>query len=960
MLSSYLYNLSRHRHNIIYTKSSFLTRTPIKEIQTVNGLTSRTTTRTIRQLYSGKPNSKKISAVSLSPSSSSSREFYDNLRRKTKKWLKSPINSCQDVSMGRFLMREWSGITSSSSSSSSCNSLFLSKKISVNVDFNIEEERAAQQTKILRRWVRERIATADNTSGIDDTQKDHTISQQPSRGNINRNRSNNNSREMVEMLNRCLDSWKKVVPPLSKTMTNNSIIRIGSKKSERRSINRNMSIHNAPLESMRLMNLFHDTSIFLNDKGLRPNQKTYSMCMNVLSLYPEASTACDDVLSLYERCCHSKDVETKQQPDLQFFNVCLHTLAKFGTYHPTIAPILVEQIFQEMTTTINLSPNKLCFVSLLHAWANTITHTTSTGTSIGDNNNKNYNSSISAHNNDDNDNESDKKSCYKKNNSIIADEIFSMTTKVETSHLSAADRTEAILERMIHNYPHLVDVICFNICIDAWGKQGVPERAEALLMRLIHIRFGNTFNNDSNNHVDDIIQTNNTLRPNIISFNSTINAWAKCCNMGISVHRQHCDPQEAIERVGILLQQMKLYECEPTLETFASVMEAYSNTPNPGLKVQLFLDELETMYLEGDISLPPCKVCYLMAIRAWGRTKSSLIPKEIASSSSRFSSSSSRNQVEVSGAERAELLLRRMEELSSIDGDRFELEPCVIIYTNVITAWSHSTNMIAPDRALALFNQMRISGNNNIYPNILSLNSLLTTFCNHGRVEEAQELLEQSKRRWIRPDSKTYQIIFRGYAKSKAFDAAENAHDLLKELENEYRHGESTRKIQPTVNMYSQLLVAWGNSSRNDAAFRAEEIFWQMIRQNDVSVLPDTATFNCVLRAWSKSFEGGSAERAEALLRRVQEEHDEEILVDPISHLHLIYAWAHCRRRNAPREAERHLEEATKLCSSRNNSNWKLTRAHFNGVILAWSKSNDRNSFLYIRRLEIEMDSRMT
>ena len=761
--------------------------------------------------------------------------------------------------------------------------------------------------------------------------------------NINNANSSFTSREMVEMLNRCLDSLRKVPLPMN---SNNNIIRNSdnnnSNNSKRTTTRRRSatatSTINPTLESMRLMDLFRDTSILLNDKDLRPNQKTYSMCMNVLSLYPKSFTACDDVLSLYKRCRK----ESAATLDLQFYNVCLHTLAKFGTYHPERAPVLVERIFQDMTTSTstsmtttnnNLSPNTACFISLLHVWANTITSTTT----ISNNHNNNHNNN-------------------KNNNNNNA--TTTTTSKVDTSNRPlAADRAEVILMQMISSYPHLVDVICFNICIDAWGKQGFPERAEKLLWRLIQNSNGNE--SSTNNHTND---DKHILRPNAISFNSAINAWAKSCGSGrrrASNNRQRCDPQKAAERAGILLEQMKLHGCEPTSETFATVMEAYSNTTlDPGVKVQFFLDELETMYLEGAISLPPPKVCYLMAIRAWGRTKSLSTTNKKASPSS----SSSYNQGGLCGAEKAELLLRRMEEFSSLhDGGHSRLEPCVIIYTAVISAWSQSKDATAPDRAWALFCQMRrggISGKNNVAPNAISLNALLSTFCNHDRVEEAHELLEKSKRH-VRPDSKSYLIILRGYARSNDSDAAENAHDLLKELENIYSHGESTREIKLTVNMYSQLLVAWGNSSRNDAAFRAEEIFWQMIRQEDVSVLPDTATFNCVLRAFSKSFEGGAAERAEAFLRRVQQEHDKEILVDPISHLHLIYAWAHGRRKNAPLRAQWHLEEAKKLCCSGNNSNWKLTRAHFNGVILAWSKSNDWDASMHIRRLENEMDSSM-
>lgn len=771
--------------------------------------------------------------------------YLNNLRRKTKAWLQIPVNTWTrvEVSKGRFLIREWSKFNSNSNNS-------------------INRERALEQTKILRRWVRERKAAIGND------RLRSVFESQMGKKNADRDKNNHDSQEMVEMLNRCLDSWRKAVtvPLLSTSST------MGATASKKRT---------PQLESMSLIHLFREASKSLDDKDFLPNQKTYSMCMNVLSLHPESSTVCDDVLSLMQQC------KETTKPDLQFYNVCLHTLAKCATYHVG-APFLVERIFREMETASKLSLNTACFVSVLHAWANSIPT-----------------------------NAAKAKGYHDRGDS----EVDTDTKKL------AAKRAEAILKQMVRDYPQLVDTICFNICIDAWGKQGHPEKAEAVLWWLHQFR-GGTESGD-----DPSLETKMSVRPNQISFNSAINAWSKFASGGGNGGQ---DPQMAADRAGRLFQQMKLQGLEPTPETFGSLMEANINTPDPGLKVQSFLDELEKMYSNGVISLPPTKVCYLMVIRAWGRTKPG-------------------------GAERAESLVRRLEEVfTREDGDRAELAPCTILYTSLISAWAQSDVESAPDRARNIFWEMRQmveSGRNNASPNTISLNAVLTAFCNHDRIDEAREFLAKTKRA-VRPDSKSYMTILKAYANSNAPNAAEKAQEFLGELEDNYRYGDSTTK--PSIRMYSQILVAWGNSRKNDAAFRAEEIFWQLMREEDegICVSPDTSTFNCVLRAWSKSSEGGAAERAEAFLQKVQEEHPEEISIDAISHLHLIYAWAHSRRKKAPKQAEKHLEQARALCrSSGQRSNWRLTRSHFNGTILAWKKSYDSNTECYIRKLKDERDS---
>jgi pentatricopeptide repeat protein len=381
---------------------------------------------------------------------------------------------------------------------------------------------------------------------------------------------------------------------------------------------------------------------------------------------------------------------------------------------------------------------------------------------------------------------------------------------------------------------------------------------------------------------------------------------------------------------------MKAQGLEPTQETFGSLMESYSKTPNPGPRVQKLLDELENKYSEGEISLPPPKVSYLMAIRAWGRTKPG-------------------------GAKKAESLVRRLEEVcSQQDSGWAKLQPCTILYTALVSAWAQSDDDFAPDRARDLFRemlQMAKSGRRNVAPNAVTLNAVLEAFCNQGRIDEAREFLANAKR-VVRPDSKSYLTILKAYANSEASNAAEKAEEFLVGLEDEYHRGEGVTK--PTIRMYSQVLVAWGNSMKPGATFRAEELFWKLLKQeiDGIDVVPDTTTLNCVLRAWSKSSEGGAAERAEALLQKVRDEHSDVISIDPISHLHLIYAWAHSRRRRAPKEAEKHLERARELCCSGNHSDSGLTRAHFNGTILAWKKSNHSNAACQIRKLQRERDQK--
>ena len=780
-----------------------------------------------------KRKSTKFSIISYDTKSFSSsidkKDYVKDLYRKTSAWLQIPITTWteHEISKGRFLIREWSKVRDPSSD------IVHDNHISSYDGSN--KKRAVQQTKILRRWLEARKAKSrknNGTIGCDDYNPD--------------------SHEMVEMLNRCLDSWRQAekVSRLSTTAASTNA----------------RDKHIPQSQSMGLVRLFCDASESLNDKNLCPNQKTYSMCMNVLSMRPDSPTVCEEVLWLLHQC------QRTSTPDVQFYHVCMHTLAKCARHHPE-APNFVERVLREMATISNLKPNTECFVATLHAWANSIPPRSS------------------------------------------QDIPFRTESEKDkgTSTL-AAERAEAILNQMLREFPQMVNTICFNVCIDAWGKQGDPEKAEEILRQL------QQFHHRSDREI--------CVRPNQISFNSAINGWAKSASFGI------VDPQKAADRARSLFHQMKSQSLEPSPKTFGSLMEAYGNISNPGFRVQSFLDDLEKMYSEGELSHPPPKVCYLMAIRAWGRTKPD-------------------------GAKRAESLLRRLEDVCLQGGAEWiESEPCTILYTALISAWAQSGTDFAPDYVSSLFWEMdekARSGRKNISPNEITLNAVVKTFCNHGRIDEARKFLSVAKG-VVSPDSKSYMTILTAYAKSNTSDAAEKAQELMWELEDNYLHREG---IKPTIRMYSQVLMAWGNSPINDAAHRTEELFWKLLRQedNNIGVLPDTFAFNCVLRAWSKSLDGGAAERAEKLLSKVQKEHSEEILIDPTSHLHLIYAWAHSGRRKSPREAERHLEQVRLLCNSGKRSDWRMKKAHFNGTILAWKKSNDNNSALNIQKLRAERDA---
>jgi pentatricopeptide repeat protein len=459
--------------------------------------------------------------------------------------------------------------------------------------------------------------------------------------------------------------------------------------------------------------------------------------------------------------------------------------------------------------------------------------------------------------------------------------------------LSPAIRAEAILQQMIQNHYELVNTICFNICIEAYAKLGRPDKAEEILWKMQKLY--------QQNQQQDISEKDR-FRPNLTSFNSAIKAWT-LTNSKI-VNR---DPENAVRRAELLLERMEDSAFPPSIESYTLLMQAVIKTSDPGEKVQAILDQLEERYANGDILDPPSSVCYLVAIQAWGRAKST---KPV---------SPARNVPvdEISPPEMAEMLVQRMTDWSSNDSSRGDLKPCVMIYTALIDAWGNSPHPEALDHALRIFTDMQQGKlGRKASPNTVTLNVLLKAYCRHGRIDDAWELLTRMKN-FIAPDLKSYHTIIKAFTRSNVANTVELAQEIVHNLEKEYQDN-GNKSLKPNEYTYSQLLVALGNSRRHDAAIQAENAFWKMMNQDGTSVKPTTYHLNCVLRAWLRCLDGGAAERAEALLERAQR--TGHIQPDGISHLHMIQIWIRSGRIASQQKVQLHLENVRTLCNEDDSS----------------------------------------
>jgi pentatricopeptide repeat protein len=475
----------------------------------------------------------------------------------------------------------------------------------------------------------------------------------------------------------------------------------------------------------------------------------------------------------------------------------------------------------------------------------------------------------------------------------------------------AAERAEAILEHMIVSEEVQVNATCFNVCIDAWAKAKRPQKAESLLRRMFQL------------HRQD---QGHSVQPDSISFNSAINAWSKSR-----------EPRAA-QNAERLLEQMATHGISPTQESFNAVLEAWSHSSNSGGKVQAMLERLETRHAQGQDAVRPDKIAYLLAIRAWGNTQLARAP------------------------EKAQSILRRMQSMGQLAGQS-DLTPCVVIYSAVIDAWSKSRRREAPDRALKLLREMQAlsdSGHTEVSPNIITFNSVISSFASQGRVDEAQSLLDEMKQGGAtpRPDAISYSTVIYACSKSRQRHACERASGLLNEMISLSNQGHV--EVKPTTRTYASVILAWGNSRHPDGAKEAHAIFENMLalyEQGDQNCRPNTIIVNCLLRAWSRSTESGAAPKAQALFEWMQQEvikGNMHVQPDSTTYFHLISAWAKSGNANGPQKAEEYLLRCKELTGNKERRA-KLNTSHFNAVILAWANSGDPDAVTKAASLVQEM-----
>jgi pentatricopeptide repeat domain (PPR motif) len=439
-------------------------------------------------------------------------------------------------------------------------------------------------------------------------------------------------------------------------------------------------------------------------------------------------------------------------------------------------------------------------------------------------------------------------------------------------------------------YVHLTNlcksVYTYSACINAFAKSNEPDapiQAEALLKGM-----------KRSYEAGDM-----DVRPNVVNYNSVMNAWGRCKSAG------------AAERALHILNTMESEGVEPDALSYSLVVSAWAHSSHPNATKQAEVALLE--------------------MEKWAKAKNAAIDEAFDSGLSDHASSTP----------------------SSLPAIRVHLD--VECYNTVLIALSKRQEKDAPDRAIVILRRMQYLANNGfetVRPNAKSWNSVLNALSRssgNDSAERAEQLLHDMHKNGVKPDVFSYAAILHAYQKHPSPSAAERADNIVRQMEQQYFDG--TLTTAPDVYHYTIVCSCWARSGQSIAAQRcweilqhmkkraeqgftnckpnvrtynavidayargyhveeAEKLLDEMIEsynQGDMNVKPDGFTFNSVINAWTRSRRRGCGKRAEMILKRLLEFHENgnrDVMPDSRSFSHIIDYYSRSREQDAGKKAE--------------------------------------------------------
>lgn len=467
------------------------------------------------------------------------------------------------------------------------------------------------------------------------------------------------------------------------------------------------------------------------------------------------------------------------------------------------------------------------------------------------------------------------------------------------------EKCNTILEHL--EQKSLASLISYNACIKAWMRTKDAQRAGPEAHKIL-------------DKLKLLSQTNARLAPDKVTYTSTINAWVS-----------HQDPMRASQKADALLREMEqlsLTQAEkgPDIIAYTTVLTAMAKAGDPNAAkdilqrmdkygkeppnvhfcnalIHLFAKSntdggtaesvLRSMEMQG---LQPDKITYSAVISTYANhgdaTKAVQLLDELQGkweqsgrkemflpNSQIFLSvlNALRNSQAPDALDKAFQLLGRLKALYEANQHDPNLEPNRIIYSQFFQIICHSNDAErAAKLATDILEDMKMMhqlGYANVEPDATIYAYVVNTLTKSGSIhaaEQAFDILTQVEARFaetgspaFQPTSLLYSAVLQAYAKSSTPDGAQKAETLLRRNLKWFAAGK--KFAQPTIQCYNAVIDAHARSGDIDAAKKAEAVLVEL--ESSSIAKPNTRSYNAVILALKNS--GASPALAESVLKRM-------------------------------------------------------------------------------------------
>lgn len=272
-------------------------------------------------------------------------------------------------------------------------------------------------------------------------------------------------------------------------------------------------------------------------------------------------------------------------------------------------------------------------------------------------------------------------------------------------------------------------------------------------------------------------------------------------------------------------------------------------------------------------------------------------------------------------------------------------------------------NALAVEQLLVRLLEERRSGNGNVIATTEEYNCLLEGWARSkagvAGVERCEQILSEMEDRYhlqgdktIQPNMQSFKTVLMAWKVSDAPFAPMRAQRILEWMIRLATDGEN-EKVLPDADCFDIVLQIWSRSGRPDATEKTEKLLSTMERlytaTGSESLRPRTSSFNAVLAAWCKSNSNGAVDRATTILK-FMEEHakagETQMAPDEGSYTTVVSALLKSRGPKSARTAEELLRKAEQITAPE-----APDTILYNTVIGCWARSNRSGAYRKARSI---------